>query len=142
MSFEDEVRETIQKARAARVQHEQEGVDFESSWLAMREKAVWGIFHEAMRAFKAEQIAAHTELINGSIVLSAVYDNRNDRFRYSLTLRSDKEKRLVICSSNISEIENESFSLGHLTQDVIHRKIRQFADLIARGDAPRTPLAF
>jgi hypothetical protein len=139
MSFEDELRGVIQQARGQRQQYEKEGNDFESQWLKMRETYVWGIFKESERAFRAEQISAEAKLTNGSIVLGVARNDPRENYRYSLKLSPEKETRTVICSSTNPESEDESFTLEHLTQHAVREKIKQFADYIARGNAPRSP---
>jgi hypothetical protein len=134
MSFEDELREVIQNARADRERHDQEGREFEARWQEMLESAVWPLLREAARAFKAENIAADVELIDESVVLKAVL--RGERFLCTLTLKADNEKRLVVCSSSLPNSKDESFTLEHLSPAAIQSKVKQFADQIARGNSP------
>ncbi len=138
MSFGDEVKEVIKTGKLEREKFEQEGRDFEARWYRLRESMAWPLFHEAAQAFKEEQIGAQAELINGSIVLNAIWNpsRGTGHFSYKLTFRSDKEKRVVICSSNVAGINEETFTVDHLTASVVQGKIKQFADLIARGDSP------
>jgi hypothetical protein len=139
MSFEDELRGVIQQARAEREQYEKEGNDFESQWLKMRDSFIWGIFKEAERAFMAEQISAEAKLTNGSIVLGVARDDPRQNYRHTLKLSPEKETRTVISSSTDSE--KESFTLDHLTQHAVREKVKQFADHIVKGNAPRPPAA-
>jgi hypothetical protein len=141
MSFEDELRGVIQQARDERQQYEKEGNDFESLWLRMRESFIWGLFKEAERAFRAEQISAEAKLTNGSIALGVARDDPRQSYRYTLKLSPEKESRTVVCSSTIPDLEKESFTLDHLTQHAVREKIKQFADYVARGNAPRPPAA-
>lgn len=139
MSFEDDLRGVIQQARAEREQYEKEGNDFESQWLRMRDSYIWGIFKEAERVFRTEQISAEAQFTNGSIVLGVARDDPRQNYRYTLKFSPEKGTRTVICSSTIPGSENESFTLDHLTQHAIREKIKQFADSISRGNAPRPP---
>jgi len=139
MSFEDELKSVIQQARDERQRYEKEGDDFETQWLKARESYVWTLFKQSERVFRDEQIVAEANLTNGSIVLGVARDDPRHNFRYTLKLSPEKATRTIICSSTIPGSENESFTLDHLTQHAIREKIKQFADSIARGNAPRLP---
>lgn len=136
MSFEEEVREVVKKARAEKAQYEKEGRDFADSWNALRESFFWPLFHRAKTALEAEGIIANPQLVNGSIVLEALWNRSEDSFVHALRFRADNDKRLVVCSSSLPNSKEESFTLDHLNESMVRDKIKQFAAGIARGDSP------
>jgi hypothetical protein len=137
MSFEDELRGVIQTARSERQRWEREGKEFEAQWLRLRDSAILGIFREAEHAFSEEQINAEAKFNNGGIVLGVIRNDPREQYRYTFRINPDKETRAVILSSSIPGSEDDPFTLERLSLGIVREKIKQFADHIVRGDAPR-----
>lgn len=136
MPLREDLRGVIQKAKEDKEKHEKETRDFESTWYKLRESLISPLFREAAKAFRDEGIGTYQENRNGSAVLHAGNaDEDSNEYRHRLVFRADPKRRVVECSSDL--FADESFTLDHLDEKVIHEKLKMFADLVARGNSPR-----
>jgi hypothetical protein len=129
MTFQDEVAATLRQALQEKRNAEGVIVAFERDWQKLRESRVLPLLKEAAAAITAEMCPGRTGFVNGAVILSTNWENRE----HSLSFQPNAKDQTVTCHSSFDDEEDEAYDLDGLTEGVIKAKVQGLAYRIARG---------